>query len=270
MRRLLTAVPVAIVVVLLAFALRIGLGDRDHLPSEVRMAEASGHPSTRLVGDWPDPEPTNPTSYPVADAIGESVELFEAPEDDHEPRQVLDNPTHEGLPLLFRVLEDDGDWLRVQPSMRPNEAEAWIRADQVSTRTVPNRIEIELESQMVRVFHGDDLRWETESVIGSDRTPTPLGTFFVDGWVRLAGGGPYGAGQLSVAGFSDVLHSFGGGNGQIAIHGTNRPELMGSAVSNGCIRIEDEKLLELVELAPLGTPVVIRESFDEVDDPTLG
>lgn len=262
MRRLLTAVPVAVVVVLIGLALVFGFGDHDHLPSTVSVAEAGAHPSTRLIGDWPDPKPTHPTSYPVADAIGDTVDLFEAPEDEHEPRQVLDNPTHEGLPLLFRVLEDEGDWLRVQPSMRPNEAEAWIRSDQVARREVPNRIEIELESMMVRVFHGDDLLWETESAIGSERTPTPLGTFFVDGWVRLAGGGPYGAGQLSVAGFSDVLHSFGGGNGQIAIHGTNRPELIGSAISNGCIRIEDDKLLELVELAPLGTPVVVRESFD--------
>lgn len=222
-------------------------------PPTVTVAAAAADP-LRLTGSWPDPIP----EYLVAHATGASVDLHDAPGPAGGETDTLTNPTWEGLPLLFRVLEERGPWLHVQVSRRPNESTAWIRRSQVEVSTVPNRIEIELSTRMVRVFHGDELLWESISVIGTDRTPTPLGTFFVDGWVPLEPGGAYGAGQLSVAGFSDVLHSFGGGVGQIAIHGTNRPDLMGSAASNGCIRLVDEKLLELIEFAPLGTPVVIR------------
>lgn len=262
MRKFVTAVPAVLATLAVVVALWWGLGDGSPHPSVVRMAGADSQPTVDFVGSWaePIPEPVHPDSYPVADAVGDEVELFERPGVPFEERPVLDNPTHEGLPLLFRVLAEEGPWLQVQPSMRPNEMIAWIKRDQVEIRRVPNRIEIDLADQMVRVFHADDMIWEAESVIGSDRTPTPLGTFFVDGWVPLQPGGVYGAGQLSVAGFSNVLHSFGGGNGQIAIHGTNRPEQVGTAISNGCVRVPDEKLFELVELAPLGTPVVVSDS----------
>ena len=78
------------------------------------------------------------------------------------------------------------------------------------------------------------------------------------GVVKLAyDKGPYGTYQLSVSGFSDVLQSFGGGNGQIALHGTNRPELLGQPVSNGCVRLSNDAINRLAWLAPTGTPVEI-------------
>ena len=62
---------------------------------------------------------------------------------------------------------------------------------------------------------------------------------------------------LSVAAFSDVLQSFDGGPGQIAIHGTNRPDLIGKFVSNGCIRLNNDDITALQPLVPVGTPVQI-------------
>ncbi len=60
-----------------------------------------------------------------------------------------------------------------------------------------------------------------------------------------------------MAGFSDALKSFGGGPGQIAMHGTNRPNLLGQAVSNGCVRMNNDDITKMVDLAPTGTPVAI-------------
>jgi lipoprotein-anchoring transpeptidase ErfK/SrfK len=93
---------------------------------------------------------------------------------------------------------------------------------------------------------------------GAPATPTPLGKFFVDIVVKVdRPSGAYGPYQLSVAGFSDVLQSFGGGPGQIAIHGTNHPELIGKFVSNGCVRMNNEDVTALADIAPVGTPVEI-------------
>ncbi|MEI7910738.1 MAG: HAD-IB family phosphatase [Verrucomicrobiota bacterium] len=43
----------------------------------------------------------------------------------------------------------------------------------------------------------------------------------------------------------------------IYIHGTNREELIGSPASHGCIRLRNADMLELFELVPAGTPLVI-------------
>jgi len=262
MRSRLTAIPVVIVALLVAGAAIVGFAPAEHppAPAAVTVTRPAARPEVRLVGAWPAPpeKPKHPTSFLVADAIGPTVGLYAEPEVPYAERPSMDNPTHEGLPVVFRVLDDRGEWLRVQVSMRPNGFEAWVRSDEVSLRRVPNWIEVELSTRTVRAFHGDTELFRTTSVVGSDRTPTPVGTFFVDGWVPLSGSGPYGAGQISVAGFSEVLTSFGGGVGQIAIHGTNRPELMGSAVSNGCVRLVDDDLRHLALLAPLGTPVVVK------------
>ena len=157
---------------------------------------------------------------------------------------------------VFLVLEDQGDWLHVRVSSRPNNMTAWVSRSEVRLRTVPNRVLIEVGARRVTVFHGDTVLLQETVAVGTDRTPTPLGSFFVDGAVKVPyDTGPYGAYQVSVSGFSDVLQSFGGGVGQIAMHGTNRPDLLGQAVSNGCVRMTNDNITKMVQLAPLGTPV---------------
>jgi hypothetical protein len=44
---------------------------------------------------------------------------------------------------------------------------------------------------------------------------------------------------------------------EIAIHGTDRPELLGQRVSHGCIRLSNENALRLFHNVQVGTPVVI-------------
>jgi lipoprotein-anchoring transpeptidase ErfK/SrfK len=54
-----------------------------------------------------------------------------------------------------------------------------------------------------------------------------------------------------------VLTSFAGGDGQVAIHGTNQPGLIGSEVSHGCVRVDNTTITKLARMIPLGTPVRI-------------
>ena len=44
------------------------------------------------------------------------------------------------------------------------------------------------------------------------------------------------------------------GGGVVGIHGTNAPQLIGQAVSHGCVRLQTRRG-ELRRLAPLGTPI---------------
>jgi lipoprotein-anchoring transpeptidase ErfK/SrfK len=47
------------------------------------------------------------------------------------------------------------------------------------------------------------------------------------------------------------------GGGVVGIRGTDRPGLIGQAVSHGCIRMFNRDVDRLRRLAPLGTPIDI-------------
>jgi L,D-transpeptidase catalytic domain len=214
-----------------------------------------------VEGDWPsigriEPASVHPTSFLVADATVPRVELFTAP--GQPAGDGLDNPTWEGLDVVFLVLGREGDWVNVRVSSRPNGRVAWVRAADVAFRRVPNWIRVEVAAKRLTVLHGDAPLMSTTVAVGKEATPTPVGSFFVDGLVLLdPPHRAYGAGQVSVSGFSPTLSSFGGGVGQIALHGTFATGLLGQETSNGCVRLDNDSILKVIDLAPTGTPVEI-------------
>lgn len=198
-------------------------------------------------------------SFPavVADARRGAVDLYNAP-GDAEPAQTLDNPTWEGLPLVFLVQQRMGDWLEVQLSLRPNGSTAWVRSADVSLREVPYRIVVDTSANRLTAYSRQGVFMDVPVAVGTGSTPTPRGNYFVDGAVQVPyDDGPYGAYQLSVSAFSTVYQSFAGGVGQIAIHGTNDPALIGTPASNGCVRMTNEDVTVLAHSVPVGTPVQI-------------
>lgn len=194
----------------------------------------------------------------AADAIKPSVPIFSAPGGGKELRS-LQNPTREGVKLVLGVLEQQGDWLKVILPMRPNGTTGWVRTSDVKVRTVASHIIVDLSDFRLRLFQGQQMLMETPVGVGKPNSPTPLGRFYVDISVPLnPATGAYGAYMLSVAGFSEVLTNFGGGVGQIAIHGTTKVDTVGIRSSNGCLRLTNADVLKLKELAPTGTPVLVQ------------
>ncbi|HWJ97982.1 MAG TPA: L,D-transpeptidase [Acidimicrobiales bacterium] len=202
--------------------------------------------------------PPWPDHFTAADAIVSNVALYEAPGNPVPTGRTLPNPTAEGFKLVFLVRKQKGNWLQVQINQRPNGATAWVKSSDVAVRTVPNHILIELGAKKLTVFHGEEPIFTASVAPGKASSPTPTGAFYTDILTRPSNpNGPYGPYQISVTGFSNVYESFGGGNGQIAIHGTNRPELIGQPASHGCVRMNNEDISALIPLARQGTPVVI-------------
>jgi len=246
-------------------------------PTASTDTHVAGHAS--VIGGWPttttstslaglDPTtgigvsgpigPPWPTSFTVADAIVGEVPIYQAPGVRVPTGRTLPNPTVEGHDLVMLVRDQRPGWLKVQINTRPNGATAWVRTSDVALRTVPNHILVELGAKRLTVFHGDEAIFTAPVAPGRADTPTPTGAFYVDILTRPTNpDGPYGLFQVSVTGFSTVYDSFGGGNGQIAIHGTNRPELIGTPASHGCVRMSNDDISALVPLARQGTPVVI-------------
>jgi hypothetical protein len=188
------------------------------------------------------------------------LETFETP--DGEPvtfEFAITNPTFFDNPLALMITDrsDDERWLRVQVPVRPNGTEAWIRIEDAEVTSHRFSAEVNLTDRAVTVWDGETVVAQTTAVIGKETTPTPLGSFFVNDFIEKWDGSAYGSHILSLSGFSEAMATFGGGIPVIAIHGTNRPELMGGAHSNGCIRIPNNVIELLAETVPIGTPVDI-------------
>jgi lipoprotein-anchoring transpeptidase ErfK/SrfK len=232
-------------------------------------------PVTATVAPEPAPEPApslvtvpgsklrrgvaHPVASPatIADVKGSKIGLYSTP-GQAEADDTFSNPTWEGLPLVFLVQQRQGDWLEVQLNTRPNQTTAWIRAADVALRQTTHRIVVSLASRSMTVYDGDSVVMQAPLAIGDPTTPTPRGSYYIDGAVRTPDPtGVYGPYQLSVAAFSEVLMSFGSGVGQIAMHGTNAPGLIGSAVSNGCLRMNNADVTRLANTVEIGTPVQI-------------
>lgn len=169
----------------------------------------------------------------------------------------ITNPTYFGSPLKLRVVQrsDDGEWLRVQLPVRPNHTTGWIPTSQATLSSTSMSVRVDLTTKTMHVWDGSTLVLETQRTIGAPGTPTPLGTFFVND--HVAGSGSYGPHILSLSAYSETLETFNGGVPVIAIHGTNRPDLIDGAHSNGCVRVTNDIVTQLKGMLPVGTPVQI-------------
>ncbi len=191
-------------------------------------------------------------------ATGTSVDVYSAP-GDLAPVTNFPNPWRYDAPLVLLVTDRPGDgWLEVVLPQRPNGSTGWIREDQVTLVANEWRISVSLAEHRMIVVHGLEIVHDVSVAVGMPSTPTPPGTYYVNA-VVLTGRpqGAYGPAALALNGFSDVLTEFGGGDGQLAIHGTNKPGSIGRSASHGCVRVANDIVALMAEHVPLGTPVEI-------------
>ena len=168
------------------------------------------------------------------------------------------NPTYYKNPLVVDVLENQGDWMKVLITARPNHTTGWIKADDVTIAATDYHIELDLSTFHLKVFQGANVFVETDVVIGKDSTPTPIGRFFVTEKIKNSSDtGVYGAWILPTNGYSEVLETFDNGLPQVAFHGTNQPELVRTKSSNGCVRIPNDVVITIAGAIPAGTPIDI-------------
>jgi L,D-transpeptidase catalytic domain len=163
------------------------------------------------------------------------------------------------LPVLRATVNSSGSsWLRVALPARPNGATGWIHADAGTITDTPWRIVIHRGQRSAVILRANRIEARFPIIAGKPSTPTPLGQFFVTEKLKLAPGVPEGPWALATSAYSDVLHQFAGGPGQIALHGTvglNAP--LGTFSSHGCIRFANAAITWLAHHIDPGTPVVV-------------
>lgn len=134
---------------------------------------------------------------------------------------------------------------------------------QINPDLVSPSIVINLPSRTLELYSGNDLIKVYPVAIGKPSTPSPLGNFSifekeVDPWWY-----PPRTGEAIPSGPNNPLgYRWMGFANLYGMHGTNAPWAIGSAVSNGCIRMLEEDVEELFAVVPYGTPV--RLTYDRI------
>jgi lipoprotein-anchoring transpeptidase ErfK/SrfK len=174
------------------------------------------------------------------------------------PYERLSKRTPFDSPRVMLVTAQKNGWVQTLLPQRPNGSRGWVPLSQVQLSTVPYRVVVSLRTHRATVFRGATRLFMTKVANGKASTPTARGTFYVTDVLPVPGYQPwYGPYALPLSGYSPVYQTFDGGDAELAMHGTDQPELLGTAASHGCVRMSNAAIKRLAHLLPLGTPVTI-------------
>ena len=211
-------------------------------------------PTTTTTAPQPQPALTATQKVPELTAYQDATETSPAV-------TKLTDKTEYNIPRTYLVTDQTSrpGWLNVLLPIRPNGASGWIKASDVTLGTSDYEIRIEVGTHKLTLLKLGQPVLESGVVVGADKTPTPPGRFYVTDPLDLHSqpNAGYGVFALGISGYSDVLTSFKGGPGQLAVHGTNNPDQVGQNISNGCVRVPNDIIEQLAAQAPPGTPVTI-------------
>ncbi|HKM39914.1 MAG TPA: L,D-transpeptidase family protein [bacterium] len=105
-------------------------------------------------------------------------------------------------------------------------------------------IVIDVPGRRLYLYEGSTAFGSFPVAVGKPATPTPLGTYTIVEKVSHPGG-VYGTRWLGLS------------RKHYGIHGTNAPHLIGQAVSNGCIRMNNHQVEHVYDQVRIGTEVRI-------------
>jgi len=133
--------------------------------------------------------------------------------------------------------------LKANPTVKPET----LYVNQVicvPVAPLPMRISVSIKAKILSVYKNGSLFKTYPIACGKVSTPSPIGTFKIIN-KQVNPGGPYGTRWM---GLSEPHYG---------IHGTNNPPSIGTAASNGCIRMYNKDVEDLFNYVTVGTPVTI-------------
>jgi lipoprotein-anchoring transpeptidase ErfK/SrfK len=166
------------------------------------------------------------------------------------------------LLVLDSAVREGSEWVKLLLPVRPNGSAGWVPRDRVALGRTRYWIDIRTSARQVTVYRDGRRVRRFRAVVGAPATPTPLGLAAIYERNRQPDpGGFLGPWAMPLTIMSNVHFNFGGGPGRIGIHGRAGASLadpLGSARSNGCIRIDNRHASWIARKVPLGTPVLVK------------
>jgi len=145
-------------------------------------------------------------------------------------------------------------WVKLRLQLRPNGTLGWVRASTVRLATTHAAIVVHRGLRKIDIMRDSKLVGEAPVAIGAPGRETPLGQFYVT--ARFTPDDPFlGVFAVETSAYSKLTEWPGGG--LVGIHGTSAPQLLGQAVSHGCVRVSNATANLLRKYVPLGTPISI-------------
>jgi L,D-transpeptidase ErfK/SrfK len=116
-----------------------------------------------------------------------------------------------------------------------------------NTNQLPKRqfILIDVDKRRLELYANEEVVFAAPVAVGKSSTPSPLGYWKIVSKGKWSGG------------FGSRWMGLNVPWGLYGIHGTNKPESIGGALSHGCIRMYNRDVEKLYDLVSVGTPVKI-------------
>jgi lipoprotein-anchoring transpeptidase ErfK/SrfK len=158
------------------------------------------------------------------------------------------------LAIASRKGDDGQMWVQLRLQLRPNGTLGWIHASAVHLTPARSRLVVHRGLRVIDIYDRGTRVAQAPVAIGSPGRETPLGQFYVT--ARFVPDDPFlGIFAVETSAYSKMTEWPGGG--LVGIHGTSAPQLLGQAVSHGCVRVSNATAALLRRYAPLGTPISI-------------
>jgi len=257
------AVLASVLVAVAGFAAAVALPTRALAGGTATLTTGASTTDTTTPTTTTTPKIPVATSFPAAGGmLSASVPVRVAPDAHAHVIKVMhqfrsDYRPQEMFAVSAKTGTDGEPWYRVSIPMRPNGTYGWVPAKTVSLKPTHSQIVVNIKSRTIDLYRFGKHKWHGRVAVGAPGRETPLGHYFVA--ARFV---PYhdpflGVFAVETSAYSKLTEWPGGG--VVGIHGTNEPQLLGQAVSHGCVRVANVTAEHLRTLAPLGTPIWIKK-----------
>ena len=146
-------------------------------------------------------------------------------------------------------------WYKIVVPGRPNGRMGWIPAGAATIAPTHEVIVIDRSSRRLELWQGGKRLLATTVAVGRPGMETPLGLYYVTVRFRPVQQPFLGVFAFETSAYSKLSDWPGGG--RVGIHGTYQPQLLGQAVSHGCVRVHNRDILRLRGMVKVGTPIKI-------------
>ncbi len=211
----------------------------------------SQSPPKQLIGSGTINVPMLSVRSAPSDGARVIARLSEFRPQDYRPRYVL-------AVAVKRGKKGKPAWYKITVPGRPNGRTGWVPAKKVAIRSVPWQVVVYRGSRVVQLWKEDQLVHTSKVAVGASGMETPIGLYYVTVRFRPVTQPFLGSFAFETSAYSKLSEWPGGG--VVGLHGTTAPQLLGQAVSHGCIRISNETANFLRDRIPLGTPIRVLAS----------
>lgn len=213
------------------------------------------------LGSTPTSSARRPAAFPAAgDLAQNSVVVRSAPSKHARAVDVLHEFRKDfRLQIVLAVARargpHKGRWVELSLPGRPNGGRGWVPRAAVELHRALRRIVILRGARRLQVRRISDgkVLFGAPVAVGKPGAETPLGRNYYVSAGFVPKDAFFGSYALETSAYSRLSDWPGGG--VVGIHGTDQPQLIGQAVSHGCIRMFNRDIDRVRALAPLGTPI---------------